>query len=269
MAKHDDLTGLPNRRLLKEQFPQMIEETKAKKQLLAVYFIDLARFKNINDALGHAAGDEVLKQVADRFQMVLGPKWFIARVGGDEFVAVSSSVNYQLILSQLRVLQQMLSQPLIIAGKEFIISANVGISVFPFDGEELDTLLGNADMAMYYAKENGKFYQFHRQIINQRLVREMTLERYLHRAIGREEFMLYYQPQYDLATGELIRLEALIRWYNPTLGWVPPHQFIPLAEKVGLISDIDEWVLATACRHRQRWKQKGYLHSHQVKPWSE
>ncbi|KZE96024.1 Phytochrome-like protein cph2 [Geobacillus stearothermophilus] len=257
MANHDDLTGLPNRRFLREQFSKLLKETKEEERLLAVYFIDLARFKNINDSLGHSVGDEVLKQMADRFQTVLDQKLFLTRVGGDEFVAVAPRVNYQSILAYVRTIQQMLARPLEIEGREFILSANIGISVFPFDGEDLNTLLGNADMALYHAKEEGKFYQFYHRTINQRLIRETILESHLHRAIERDEFILYYQPQYDLFTGELIRLEALIRWYNSELGWIRPDQFIPLAEKIGLMPKLDEWVLSTACRHRKMWKQRG------------
>ncbi len=257
MANHDDLTGLPNRRFLREQFSKLLKETKEEERLLAVYFIDLARFKNINDSLGHSVGDEVLKQMAARFRTVLDQKLFLTRVGGDEFVAVAPRVNYQSILAYVRTIQQMLARPLEIEGREFILSANIGISVFPFDGEDLDTLLGNADMALYHAKEEGKFYQFYHRTINQRLIRETILESHLHRAIERDEFILYYQPQYDLFTGELIRLEALIRWYNSELGWIRPDQFIPLAEKIGLMPKLDEWVLSTACRHRKMWKQRG------------
>ncbi|QHN48297.1 phosphodiesterase [Geobacillus stearothermophilus] len=256
MANHDDLTGLPNRRFLREQFSKLLKETKEEERLLAVYFIDLARFKNINDSLGHSVGDEVLKQMAARFRTVLDQKLFLTRVGGDEFVAVAPRVNYQSILAYVRTIQQMLARPLEIEGREFILSANIGISVFPFDGEDLNTLLGNADMALYHAKEEGKFYQFYHRTINQRLIRETILESHLHRAIERDEFILYYQPQYDLFTGELIRLEALIRWYNSELGWIRPDQFIPLAEKIGLMPKLDEWVLSTACRHRKMWKQK-------------
>ncbi|WJQ00749.1 EAL domain-containing protein [Geobacillus stearothermophilus] len=257
MANHDDLTGLPNRRFLREQFSKLLKETKEEERLLAVYFIDLARFKNINDSLGHSVGDEVLKQMAARFRTVLDQKLFLTRVGGDEFVAVAPRVNYQSILAYVRTIQQMLARPLEIEGREFILSANIGISVFPFDGEDLNTLLGNADMALYHAKEEGKFYQFYHRTINQRLIRETILESHLHRAIERDEFILYYQPQYDLFTGELIRLEALIRWYNSELGWIRPDQFIPLAEKIGLMPKLDEWVLSTACRHRKMWKQRG------------
>ncbi|PJW17367.1 bifunctional diguanylate cyclase/phosphodiesterase [Geobacillus sp. WSUCF-018B] len=257
MANHDDLTGLPNRRFLREQFSKLLKETKEEERLLAVYFIDLARFKNINDSLGHSVGDEVLKQMAARFRTVLDQKLFLTRVGGDEFVAVAPRVNYQSILAYVRTIQQMLARPLEIEGREFILSANIGISVFPFDGEDLNTLLGHADMALYHAKEEGKFYQFYHRTINQRLIRETILESHLHRAIERDEFILYYQPQYDLFTGELIRLEALIRWYNSELGWIRPDQFIPLAEKIGLMPKLDEWVLSTACRHRKMWKQRG------------
>ncbi|WMJ15802.1 EAL domain-containing protein [Geobacillus proteiniphilus] len=257
MVNHDDLTGLPNRRFLREQFPKLLKETKEEERLLAVYFIDLARFKNINDSLGHSVGDEVLRQMAARFRTALDQKLFLTRVGGDEFVAVAPRVNYQSILAYLRTIQQTLARPLMIEGREFVLSANIGISVFPFDGQDLNTLLGNADMAMYHAKEKGKFYQFYHQTINQRLVRETVLESHLHRAIERDELMLYYQPQYDLSTGKLIRLEALIRWYNSELGWVRPDQFIPLAEKIGLMPKLDEWVLSTACRHRKMWKQRG------------
>ncbi|KAF0993916.1 bifunctional diguanylate cyclase/phosphodiesterase [Geobacillus sp. TFV-3] len=259
MAKHDELTGLPNRRFLKEQFPKMVEETKRTEQLLAVYFIDLARFKNINDSLGHSTGDKVLKQIAERFRAGLGKETLLVRMGGDEFVAVAPQLNYSSILSYLRAIQQALSHPIMIEGREFVLTANTGISVFPLHGEDLNTLLGYADMAMYQAKEEGKFYQFYRRAISQRLVRETIIESYLHRAIEREEFVLYYQPQYDLVSGELVRLEALIRWCNPDLGWIGPDQFIPLAEKVGLMFEIDEWVLATACRHRQNWQQAGYV----------
>ncbi|MED4300605.1 EAL domain-containing protein [Geobacillus stearothermophilus] len=256
MANHDDLTGLPNRRFLREQFSKLLKETKEEERLLAVYFIDLARFKNINDSFGHSVGDEVLKQMADRFRTVLDQKLFLTRAGGDEFVAVAPRVNYQSILAYVRTIQQVLARPFEIEGRELILSANIGISVFPFDGEDLNTLLGHADMALYHAKEEGKFYQFYHRTINQRLIRETILESHLHRAIERDEFILYYQPQYDLFTGELIRLEALIRWYNSELGWIRPDQFIPLAEKIGLMPKLDEWVLSTACRHRKMWKQK-------------
>ncbi|WP_235468517.1 GGDEF domain-containing protein [Geobacillus sp. Sah69] len=161
----------------------MLKETKEEERLLAVYFIDLARFKNINDSLGHSVGDEVLKQMADRFRTVLDQKLFLTRAGGDEFVAVAPRVNYQFILAYVRTIQQVLARPLEIEGRELILSANIGISVFPFDGEDLNTLLGHADMALYHAKEEGKFYQFYHRTINQRLIRETILESHLHRAI--------------------------------------------------------------------------------------
>ena len=257
LATRDALTQLPNRRLLTDRLSQGILAAQRSGGLIAALFIDLDRFKTINDSLGHAAGDELLRLVADRLQQLMRKGDTLARIGGDEFVVVLEALRVpedagavaQKIISAL-------SEPYTIAGNTLTTSASIGISVFPGDAPDGLTLVRNADMAMYFAKEHGRRnYQFYSEEMNARAVEKLTMESTLRRAIEREEFELYYHPKFNLADGRLAGVEALVRWNHPELGVVGPGRFIPVSEETGLIVPLGEWVLNRACRQSHDWTQ--------------
>jgi diguanylate cyclase (GGDEF)-like protein/PAS domain S-box-containing protein len=258
LATRDSLTQLPNRRLLMDRLSQGILAAQRNRTLLGVLFIDLDRFKTINDSLGHAAGDSLLKQVAQRIGALMRKGDTLARLGGDEFVVVLEELREpERAGSIAQKLIDALSKPFSIESRELNTSASVGVSVFPNDAQDGATLLRNADMAMYFAKEHGRHnYQFYSQEMNARAVEKLAMESTLRRAVENGELDLYYHPKFDLRGGHLTGVEALLRWRHPQFGLVNPDRFIPIAEETGLIVPIGNWVLETASRQGAEWKRR-------------
>ena len=261
LAQHDALTDLPNRFLLNDRLTQAISLALRHGTRTAVLFLDLDRFKHVNDTLGHQTGDRLLQQITRRLKNCCEQDTStISRHGGDEFIIVLPEVgeSYDAARTATQVLKS-ITEPYFVDGNEIHISASIGISVCPEDGEDTDTIIKHAEAAMYQAKSQGRNnYQFFTRHINERALRRFALERNLRRAIAREESALYYQPKISIADRRLIGAEALIRWHNLQEGMVPPTQFIPVAEESGLIIPIGEWVLRKACEQNRAWQQAGY-----------
>ena len=250
LADHDALTGLPNRRLLEDRLTQAIALSQRNRKLTAVMFVDLDRFKPINDSLGHAVGDVLLKEVSQRLVAQLRVGDTICRIGGDEFVVVLPEVRRSSDVAQVaqKVIEQ-LSQPVTVEHRDLVVTCSIGIAVFPDDGSDAETLIRNADAAMYHAKELGRAnYQFFTEQMNQAASRRLALESDLRRALGRDELRLHYQRIVAAGGGKTSGYEALVRWQHPEKGLVPPGDFIQIAEESGLILKIGEWVLREACR---------------------
>lgn len=258
-ATHDMLTGLPNRVLLLEKINNSIQLSDKNHNKFGILFLDIDRFKLINDSLSHEAGDEVLRQVSNRFQSIMRKGDTLARLGGDEFVIIINDVKTEQDLNVFATkLLAVLKDPLTVQEHELHITASVGISIYPNDGRNIDELLRNADNAMYLSKELGaNQFNFYTQELNKKNVDKLEKEASLRQAITHNEFVLFYQPQIDLHSGKLVSVEALIRWKHPTDGIILPMDFIPLAEESGLIIPIGEWVLRTACAQIKKWQSSG------------
>lgn len=260
LAYYDSMTGLPNRTLLSDRFIIAAASARRKGKKVAVFFLDLDNFKAINDTIGHTYGDQLLLKVGEQLMLRMRRSDTLARLGGDEFIILQSNVGsmdevYRLAVRMLEIFKK----PWVLDDREFYVTASIGISVFPDDGSDLQELMKNADTAMYRAKENGRNnFQVFTQEFNLRIMKRMEIENHLRRAAERNEFVLYYQPQIELATGRVKSVEALIRWPNTEMGWVMPDSFIHVAEETGLISGIGDWVLTTACAQLKKWHQEGH-----------
>ncbi|RSK53094.1 EAL domain-containing protein [Bacillus canaveralius] len=257
MAFHDQLTGVLNRRALLDDLDESIATTKRKKQAFALISIDLDRFKYLNDTLGHLFGDEILKKVADRLAELEKKGCRVYRPGGDEFVILLHHADRKKTAHFAQKILTMFTESFYLQSGEYYITPSIGISMYPNDGNDAETLLKNADEALFRVKERGKaHFQFYRSDMNSSLGNVLTLETHLRKALERDELELYYQPQVNLASGEINSFEALIRWNSPELGFITPDEFIPLAEDTGLIVPIGNWVISTACKQIKAWTDK-------------
>lgn len=256
-AQHDGLTDLPNRARFYESLREGLEVARREGSLAAVLFLDLDRFKAINDSLGHAVGDGLLQQVAQRLAETLRNRDQVARLGGDEFAALLTDLHSPEVAAVVaNRLLQALTRPFFVAGYEIHISGSIGIALFPRDGEEVEALLQSADVALYQAKEQGRnTYRYYESWIKAGTRERLSLENDLHRALTRGELLLHYQPQVHVPTGQIVGMEALVRWQHPELGLLLPGTFIPIAEESGLIKGIGEWVLHQACLQSKSWQQ--------------
>jgi diguanylate cyclase (GGDEF)-like protein/PAS domain S-box-containing protein len=258
-AMHDPLTGLPNRLLLMDRVEHAIELARRGDHSLTLLFIDLDRFKLVNDSLGHAAGDELLRVVTRRIGRCARAGDTFARIGGDEFVLLlPNPVPADTLAALTTRIARFVAKPVLVAGRELSVTCSLGYSVYPQDGHNAITLLKRADTAMYCAKEDGgNRARRYAPELSTRTDERLELETELKQALQRGEFVLHYQPQVDIASGRIIGVEALVRWQHPVRGLVPPMQFIPLAEESGLIEPIGEWVIRTACAQAAAWRRSG------------
>jgi diguanylate cyclase (GGDEF)-like protein len=255
MARHDPLTGLPNRLLLRERLKEAVGRLQRTGEACAILLIDLDRFKPVNDTLGHPMGDALLKKVADRLRSTVRPTDTVARIGGDEFVILQTGVREAADTQALaRRLVDLIGRTYMVDGHLLTIGASVGVALAPNDGTEADALLKNADLALYRAKLDGRAtYRFFEPEMDARMQARRRLELDMRQALARREFQLHYQPQLQLEGNRLVGCEALIRWQHPERGMVSPLDFIPLAEEIGLIVPIGEWVMRQACRDAVTW----------------
>jgi diguanylate cyclase (GGDEF)-like protein len=260
-AGHDVLTGLPNRLLFTDRLSQAMQRARREHRELALFFLDLDRFKDINDSLGHAVGDEILRQVTQRLRAQVREGDTVARLGGDEFTIVLGDLAHGSDAGLVaHKLVEACDQPFAVDGQTLYVTASVGISLYPQDGTDVDTLLRNADAAMYRAKEQGRdTFRFYTEDLTARALAQVSLETALRQALVKGEFNLHYQPQHDLETGRILGCEALIRWHRPVLGIVEPDDFIHVAESTGLIIPISAWVLRTAVTQMKTWRAQGLL----------
>jgi len=261
LAHHDALTGLPNRTLLIERLQQSIAYAHRRERIVAVLYLDLDRFKVINDTLGHAVGDELLKAVGERLSRAVRASDTVARPGGDEFIIVLADVAHE---SDVRLVSDKLvatfDDPFIVDDNDFFISTSVGISLYPRDGTDVDTLIKHADAAMYQAKDRGRNnVQYYTAEIHDATLRKLSLEADLRKGLEREEFVVHYQPIVAVASGIITGFEALVRWQHPSKGFIAPNDFIPQAEESGLIVPLGDWVLHAACAQQKEWERLGYL----------
>jgi len=258
-AYHDSLTGLPNRALFLDRIEQEIRHASREDSNLAILFLDLDNFKQINDSLGHSAGDTVLVSISEKLKKSLREIDTIARLGGDEFIILLSDFKRVEDINDIALkLFDAVQQPLAVDNNELFVTASIGISVFPDDGRTAEILLRNADTAMYRAKEKGRnTYEFYTEDMTERAIEKVAMIASLNRALEQDEFEIYYQPQYDIQKKRLIGLEALVRWQHPDLGFLTPDKFLPTAEECGLIVKLDRWVMRNCLQQMKTWKNEG------------
>jgi diguanylate cyclase (GGDEF)-like protein len=258
-ALHDLLTGLPNRALFNDRLEIALAQAARNQTQLAVMFLDLDRFKTVNDTLGHAAGDHLLKAVTQRLRHCLRESDTVSRWGGDEFTLLLP--NIQSVADATAIAQRLLESfkaNFVLEEHQLHISSSIGIAIYPRHGTDAETLIKHADVALYRAKDSGRNgYHVYTSALNSEASERLILESHLHRALEQQEFVVYYQPQINVVTEEITQMEALLRWQHPSMGLVPPGKFIPLAEETGLIIPIDEWVLRTACAQTRSWHEAG------------
>jgi predicted signal transduction protein with EAL and GGDEF domain len=273
LAYFDGLTGLPNRKLFMQRTDAAVRHALNTQKVCAILYVDVDRFNELNDSLGLALGDEVLKQVAQRLEQTTRASDVIGRMDGDEgrlSVARTGGDEFSILLSDLahyedaaRIAQRILTAmtvPIQISDHELFVTLSIGIAICPDDGDDRDTLLEHADVAMRYAKQRKNTYQFYSKVLNAKSLERLSLVNHLRRAIDHGELKLAYQPKVDIKTGQVVGCEGLLRWLHPQLGMVPPQKFIPLAEESGSIIEIGEWVLYQACQQMLRWQMDGFDH---------
>ena len=258
-AYHDALTGLPNRALFQDRLAIALAQARRSRQMVGIMFLDLDRFKLVNDTLGHVIGDQLLQAIAKRLAGLVREGDTVARMGGDEFAVLVPTASGAVDTSEVasRILKAF-RQPWVVVDEEFHLTTSIGIAMYPSDGEDAETLLRNADTAMYRAKDEGRDgFQVFTTAMNEYIVKRVGLENELRRGLEREEFVLHYQPQVNVHTGQIVGVEALVRWQHPERGLVYPGEFIPLAEDSGLIVPLGEWVMRTACAQNKAWQEAG------------
>ncbi len=259
-AMHDQLTGLPNRAMFLESLEHAVRKARRRHALFSVLFVDLDKFKEVNDTLGHHAGDELLKAVSERISAAVRQSDMVARLGGDEFVVlIEEHGGPEEVMIVAQKIVSMLQRPVLIDWREVVVQASVGIATYPEDGQDVESLVKNADAAMYQAKERGRNqFQFYSQDLNTISEKRLEREKRVRTALERDEFFLEYQAEHELATGRIVAVEALVRWRDPGAGVVMPNDFLPLAEETGTVSAIGRWVLDRALSDLQSWREQGH-----------
>ena len=257
LAFYDSLTGLPNRVLFLDRLEKILASSKRHGATGAVLYLDLDRFKEINDSQGHAVGDMALAEVARRLQGATRKEETLARLGGDEFVIIAEGADHQSAVRIARRLQRALAQPLELLGQSYTVGASIGIAFYPADGQTSEDLIKRTDIAMYRAKASGGGYRLYHTEMGAELEKRMSVAQRLGQALDSGELQLHYQPQIDLDTGRIIGAEALLRWHDSVLGWISPTELIPIAEERGMMGQLGDWVLAEACRQINAWDAQG------------
>jgi diguanylate cyclase (GGDEF)-like protein/PAS domain S-box-containing protein len=261
MAYHDPLTGLANRNKLEQFINQLLAEARRYQRGFALLFLDLDRFKNINDTIGHESGDLLLQVIAERLRSTIRSTDMVARLGGDEFVLVITDIKKvgDVALISQKILENILNV-VMIKEQEIYITTSIGISLYPYDGEDLQVLMKNADLALYRAKEHGRNnYQFYTEEMTCKALNKLALQSALGHALAKDEFTLHYQPKMDLLTRHITGVESLLRWKNKEHGMIMPQEIIELAEETGLIIPVSEWILKTSCQQLRKWHDQGFI----------